>query len=191
MNRNSFLKFSLAIGSAVSAPLSLLAKPFAGKRINKGIKVDAGKDRFGEEISLFEGDKFYCKVSTSDSDGDLYIFESTRDKKGGPPFHYHYDQDEWWYIIEGDFLFKVGDETFTARAGDSVFGPRMVPHAFAKMNDGNARMLIGFQPAGKMEEFFKKVSKAATKNMTEDERVNFRKDHGFVTVGPALTFLKQ
>ena len=77
MNRNSFLKFCLTLGSAVAAHFTVLAKPFAGKRINKGIKVDAGKDRFGEEISLFEGDKFYCKVSTSDSDGDLYIFEST------------------------------------------------------------------------------------------------------------------
>lgn len=191
MNRNYFLRQCLAIGSFISTPFVLMAKNLNKKRIDKGVKVDDGKDRFGKGISLLEGDKFYCKVSTDDTDGDLYIFESTRDKKGGPPLHYHYDQDEWWYITEGEFLFKVGDQTFTAKAGDSVFGPRMVPHAFAKTNDGIAKMLIGFQPAGKMEECFKKISEGVTKNMSEEERNNFRKEHGFVAVGPALTFLKQ
>lgn len=191
MNRNSFMKQLLAVGSFISMPFVLGAKNLVKKRIDKGIKVDAGKDRFGQEISLLEGDKFYCKVSTSDTDGDLYIFESTRDKKGGTSFHYHYDQDEWWYIIEGEFLFKVGDETFTAKAGDSVFGPRMVPHAFSKTSEGVAKMLIGFQPAGKMEEYFKKISAGVTKNMSEEERSNLRKEHGFVAVGPALNYLKK
>lgn len=191
MKRNYFLKQVLVIGSFISAPFAIVANSLNRKRPGKGIKVDAGKDRFEQEITLMEGDKFYCKVSTSDTDGDLYVFESTRDKKGGPPFHYHYAQDEWWYILEGEFLFKVGDQTFTAKAGDSVFGPRMVPHAFAKTNDGPAKMLIGFQPAGKMEDCFKKISEGVTKNMSETERNDFRKDHGFVAVGPALTYLKQ
>ncbi len=191
MNRNYFLRQCIAVGSFMSIPFVLVAKNLTKKRVDKGIKVDAGNARFGEIITLLEGDKFFCKISTSDTDGDLYIFESTRDKKGGPPLHYHYDQDEWWYITEGEFLFKVGDQTFTAKAGDSVFGPRMVPHAFAKTNDGVAKMLIGFQPAGKMEECFKKISEGVTKNMSDEERNNFRKDHGFVAVGPALTFLKQ
>ena len=55
----------------------------------------------------------------------------------------------------------------------------MVPHAFAKTNAGFAKMLIGYQPAGKMEDNFKKVSEGVTKNMTDEERVNFRKEHGF------------
>lgn len=191
MNRNYFLRQCIAVGSFMSIPFTSFAKAIARRRIDKGIKVDAGKDRFGEVISLLEGDKFFCKVSTSDTDGDLYIFESTRDKKGGPPFHYHYDQDEWWYIIEGEFLFKVGEQMFTAKAGDSVFGPRMVPHAFSKTSDGIAKMLIGFQPAGKMEECFKKISEGVTKNMSDEEKINFRKVHGFVAVGPALTYHKQ
>lgn len=191
MNRNYFLKQLFVVGSFIFLPIVAGAKNLIKKRVDKGIKVDAGKDRFEKEISLLEGDKLYCKVSTSDTDGDLYIFESTRDKKGGTSLHYHYDQDEWWYIIEGEFLFKVGDETFTAKAGDSVFGPRKVPHAFAKTNEGIARMLIGFQPAGKMEAYFKKISEGVAKNMSEEERNNFREEHGFIAVGPALTYLKK
>jgi len=190
MNRNSFVKSCLAAGSFLSAPFALMAKSFSKKRVDKGIKVAAGKDRFGESISLYEGDSFFCKVSTKDTDGDIYIFESIRDKKGGPALHYHYEQDESWYILEGEFLFKVGDQTFTAKTGDSVFGPRMVPHAFAKTNDGPARLLMAFQPAGKMEELFLAVSKDVYKNKTKEEIHKFRQEHGFEIVGPALTYDK-
>src|SRR6476646_221996 len=109
MKRNSFLKSLLTAGAFLATPFAVMAKPFNKKRVDKGIKVDAGKDRFGESISLFEGDTFFTKVSTKDTDGDLYVFESIRDKKGGPPLHYHYTQDEWWYVLDGEFLFKIGD----------------------------------------------------------------------------------
>ena len=191
MNRNSFLKLSLAVGSFLSTPFIIMAKPFSKKRVDKGIKVEAGKDRLGKPISLFEGDTFYTKVSTTDTDGDVYVFESTRVKEGGPSFHLHYEQDEFWYIVKGDFLFKVGDETFTAKAGDTVFGPRNVPHAFAKVGEGEAKLLMFFQPAGKMEEMFKKISEGATKNITTDEgKDKFFHEYGLKRVGPPLTYSK-
>lgn len=188
MTRNSFVRLFLTVGTFLTVPITLAAKSLTKKRIDKGIKVDAGKDRFDESISLHEGDIFFCKVSTKDTDGDLYIFESIRGKKGGPPLHYHFEQDEWWYILEGEFLFKVGDDTFTAKAGDSVFGPRMVPHAFAKINEGPSKLLMAFQPAGKMEKHFKAVSKGAYSKMTNEERDKFQQGNGFKVVGPALTY---
>src|SRR5882757_3430449 len=191
MNRNSFLKISLAVGSFLSAPIALMAKTFGNKRVDKGIRVDAGKDRFDKPISLFEGDSFYTKVSTADTNGDVYVFESTRVKEGGPSFHLHYEQDEFWYILKGNFLFKVGDETFTAKAGDTVFGPRNVPHAFAKVGEGEAKLLMFFQPAGKMEEMFKKISEGATRNITKDEEKDkFFHEYGLKRVGPPLTYSK-
>lgn len=187
MNRNSFLSGCFAVGTFLIAPFAAIAKVNSKARVDKGFKVDAGKDRFGESISPFEGDAFFCKVSTKDTDGDIYIFESTRDKKGGPPLHFHAEQDEWWYILEGEFLFKVGDQTFTAKAGDSVFGPRMVPHAFAKTNEGGSRLLMVFQPAGKMEAHFKAVSQGAYSKLSEEEKDKFRQSNGITVVGPALT----
>jgi mannose-6-phosphate isomerase-like protein (cupin superfamily) len=189
MNRNSFLRLGLAAGAFLSAPVAALAR-LTRRRVDKGVKVDAGKDRFGKPTNLFEGDTFYTKVSGKDTDGDWYIFESTRDKKGGPMLHYHYEQDEWWYILEGEFLIKVGDQTYTAKAGDSVFGPRMVPHTFAKVNDGPARLLMAFQPAGKMEEHFQAVSEGKYAKLSDEEKNAVRKAHGFEVVGPALTFKK-
>ncbi len=190
MQRNSFLKVCLAVGAVVAVPFTALAKLSLRKRIDKPLVVKAGKDRFDKPLPIFDGDTFFTKVSGQDTDGDLYIFESIRDKLGGPSLHLHYEQDEYWYVLEGEFLFQVGEEKFTAKKGDSVFGPRMVPHAFAKTNNGPARLLMAFQPAGKMEEMFKKVSEGAGKGMTEEERNKFFEEHRLKRVGPPLTYKK-
>jgi len=191
MNRSSFLKFGIAIGSLLTAPFNSIARYKSQKREDKGFKVDAGKDRFDKSISPFEGDKFYTKVSTKDTDGDMFVFESTRLKEGGPILHIHYDTDEFWYVLQGEFLIRVGDKTYAAKAGDLVFGPRMVPHTFAKTGTGEAKLIICHQPAGKMEEYFQKLSDGVAANMSEEERNNMRKEHGFEKVGPPLTYLKQ
>jgi len=155
------------------------------------VLVRAGKDRFDKPISLFQGDVFHAKVTTADSGGDIYVFESTREKEGGPSLHLHFEQDEFWYVLKGEFLFKVGEETFTAKEGDSVYGPRNVPHAFAKVGKGEAKLLMFFQPAGQMEKMFKKISEGVTKNMTTDEEKDkFFHEHGLKRIGPPLTYSK-
>ncbi|TCD02188.1 cupin domain-containing protein [Pedobacter frigidisoli] len=191
MKRNSFFK---AIGLLVTMPFISL-KGFSAEIIQliakMGFLVRAGRDRFEKPITLFEGDTFYTKVSTKDTNGDLYVFESTRIKNGGPSLHFHYDQDEIWYILEGEFLIKVGDITYEAKAGDTVFGPRKIPHSFAKRGDGQARVMITFQPAGKMEEFFIKVSQGKLKELSPEQQQAVRKEHGFEAVGAGVGYMKK
>jgi hypothetical protein len=66
----------------------------------------------------------------------------------------------------------------------------MVPHASSKTNEGAARLLIAFQPAGKMEEHFIAVSKGVYANMTKEERFKYQQGIGVEVVGPALTYDK-
>ena len=105
--------------------------------------------------------------------------------------HYHYAQDEWWYIISGEYLVKVGEETYHAKAGDCVFGPRGVPHTFAKVGEAESKLIMLFQPAGKMEEWFNLVNDGVVAKMSEEEKNAARKAHGFEHIGPPLTFLKK
>jgi mannose-6-phosphate isomerase-like protein (cupin superfamily) len=112
-------------------------------------------------------------------------------KEGGPPLHFHYDQDEWWYVISGEFLIRVGEETYHAKPGDSVFGPRRVPHCFAKIGEGEAKIILLFQPAGKMEEFFIAVNEGRLEKMSDAEKDQFRKDCGFEHVGPPIEIPKK
>jgi mannose-6-phosphate isomerase-like protein (cupin superfamily) len=191
MNRNSFLTGCLAVGGFLSSPFAALAKVNRKGRVDKAFKVDAGKDRFNAPISLLEGDMFYTKISSKDTDNDLYVFESTRLKNGGPREHVHFDQDEWWYVLSGEFTVKIGDQIFYLKAGDSAFGPRMVPHVWEKTNEGEGKLLMIFQPAGKMEALFKAISEGIFKNKTEEEKEQIRQAHGLKSVGPALSYEKK
>lgn len=191
MHRNRFLGAGLATAALLASPFLWAADTLKNYRADKGFKVDAGKDRFNQAISLFDGDTFMTKVSTKDTNGDLYVYESTRVKEGGPALHTHFDQDEMWYVLKGEFLIKVGEVTYQAKVGDSVFGPRNVPHCFAKVGPGEGRLLMTFQPAGKMEDFFQKVSEGMLKTMNETQQDTFREEHGFKRVGPPINQLKK
>lgn len=191
MQRNSFLRLFTAAGALLTVPFTSFAKWQSKDRVDKGFKVDSGKDRFEKPITLLEGDTFYTKISSKDTNRDIYVYESSRIKKGGPALHYHYEQDEWWYVLEGEFLIKVGETTYQAKVGDSVFGPRGIPHTFSKISEGNARLLMSFQPAGQMEDYFISVSAGKLGKMSEQEQTEFRKKHGFERVGPALDYMKK
>ncbi len=191
MKRISFLRLCTATLAFMASSVNLVASSIKKFRVEKGFIVSSGKDRFDKSISLFEGDTFFTKVSTKDTDGDIFVFESSRIKEGGPSHHLHFDQDEWWYVVSGQFLIKVGDVTYQAKAGDSVFGPRLVPHSFAKVGEGEGKLLMFFQPAGKMEDMFKKISEGYTKGFSEEQQDKFREEHGLKRVGPPITNFKK
>lgn len=191
MKRNEFLSWSFLAAMVVALPGRVKAALRSIRRDDKGFKVDAGTDRYDNILKPFGGDQFFCKVAGRDSDGDSYIYESTRNSEGGPLLHVHYEQDEWWYVLEGDYLIKVGDTVYEAKPGDFVYGPRVVPHTFSKVGNGPGRVLIGFHPAGRMEEYFTKLSNGEARNFTDEQREAMRREHGFETAGPALGVLKK
>lgn len=146
------------------------------------LRVAAGEDRFGEHRGLGVS-AIQFKVTPADG-GNLLILENTFHTKGGPARHLHFEQDEWFYIAEGEFLMEVGDERFTLRPGDSLLAPRRVPHVWAHVGDGRGRILITFMPAGQMEAFFREVTK--TNAMPPSDPPLWRA-HGMELVGPPLT----
>jgi quercetin dioxygenase-like cupin family protein len=182
MDRRLLLKLPLL------ATTLLAAKSANADRSKKGFKVESGKDRSHEEL-LIMGGRFNRMVSSEDTNGDLLMYDTVRHEKGGPALHLHHDQDEWFYVISGEFIIKVGDDLFTLKAGDSAFAPRTIPHAFANVSDGEARMLVLFQPAGSMENFFKEMSKLGS-SVPKDQAVlkDLWKRHGMELVGPPLKF---
>ncbi|MEO8066220.1 MAG: cupin domain-containing protein [Flavobacteriales bacterium] len=186
MDRRSFLPLSLL---AATASLLTGARSATGTRGAKGFKVEAGKDRFDEELNIMGG-QFHLMVSAKDTEGDLCIYHTVRQEKGGPALHVHHAQDEWFYPMSGEFIMQVGDDLFTLKPGDSAFAPRAVPHAFAKTSEGEAQMLILFQPAGSMEEFFQQMARLGPGIPADQERVlkELWVTHGMELVGPPLKY---
>jgi quercetin dioxygenase-like cupin family protein len=182
MKRRRFLQFSLAV-----AALATEARATDTDRPRKGLKVDSGTDRYAEEL-LIMGGRFDCKVSGKDTNGELCIYDTIREKKGGPALHRHHYQDEWFYVVRGKFMVKVGDDMFQLHPGDSAFAPRKIPHAFANISEGEAQLLVLFQPAGSMEEFFHQMSKLGP-GIPGNQEVVLKKlweQHGMEVLGPPL-----
>jgi DNA-binding transcriptional MerR regulator/quercetin dioxygenase-like cupin family protein len=154
-----------------------------------GFSVAAGDDRFGEHIKLGgpEGEPIDCKVSGQDNAGAMCVFEFNCN--AGGPRHLHYDQDEWIYVIDGEFKFQVGDKRFRVGAGESVFMPRKVPHMWACVSGKPGKIINVYQPAGKMEEFFRELGKYDGKPyvheaLSIDEFRLLFHDHGMDLLGP-------
>ena len=145
------------------------------------LRVLADQDQFGEYRGLGVS-AITFKVTPKDSNG-IFIIENTFHEKGGPARHLHYDQDEWFYAVEGEFLLEIGQEQFRLNPGDSVLAPQKIPHVWAYTGNKRGRMLIAFMPAGKMEAFFREVTKA---NAMPPQDPEIWRAHGMELIGPPL-----
>ena len=125
------------------------------------------------------------KLSTNDTGGGLYVFEHSNMGTGGPPRHVHDEQDEWFYVIKGEFLFEVGDETFRLKAGDSLFAPRKVAHGWAHISDEPGTLLTAVSPVGPFETFLRDTARHRALPSPEEVEKAFAA-HGMTVVGPAL-----
>ncbi len=125
------------------------------------------------------------KVSSKDTNGMLAIFEYVGKEKIGPPLHVHSQQDEIFYILEGEYLFQVGEDKMMVRAGDTVFGPRNVPHTWIQHSD-KGKMVYFVQPAGTMEEFFAELGQLKGPP-TETQVQKIHQAHGMTVLGPPLS----
>jgi mannose-6-phosphate isomerase-like protein (cupin superfamily) len=144
-------------------------------------RIPAGEDWFGERRGLGV-DTLEFKVVGAAS-AALFVLENTFHGKGGPPRHLHFAQDEWFYAIEGEFVIEIGEERMRLGCGDSVFAPRQVPHVWAHVGNGRGRVVIAFAPAGRMEAFFREVTKANAMPPRDPELWHA---HGMQVVGPPL-----
>lgn len=185
MKRKQFIQTILATATVPSFAFSQNQKAIT--RADKGFTVKAGEGRIHGHLKLkgVNSNVLDVKVSGKDTDGDLAIFEQTGLSQGrGTPLHIHPFQDEIFYILEGEYYFQVGDEKYGLKAGDSIFLPRNVPHAWTQVSE-KSRTTVTFQPAGKLEEFFVKMS-SLEKEPTPKEIAQIFADHDMKVVGPPL-----
>jgi len=98
------------------------------------------------------GHKITHKVSGADTDGRYSLMEVELNGDG-PPQHIHKNEDEAFYVLEGEVKFLLGEHTSIAKAGAFVRIPRGTRHAFCRVEKKNAKLLAMFTPAG-FEKFF-------------------------------------
>lgn len=138
LDRRSLLKFVAALSLG---PISSLAdEPKSSLHL-----VEAGTDRTGQPHKAARANSHLdFKVLTHESSGALFIMENRNMVRGGPPRHVHYEQEEWFYFIEGsaEILMEIGETKLRLKPGDSIFAPRNVPHVWAYLGQQPGRMLF-------------------------------------------------
>ena len=80
------------------------------------------------------------------------------------PYHTHHREDESFYILDGRFLFTVGDQTFEVGPGSFVFGPRGVQHGYRNISALPAHKLVMITPGG-FENFLREIGERASQRI--------------------------
>ena len=185
MKRNNFIIFALAF---IVAPFTGISQTIPGAgQPGRGFKANAGEGRLHGHIKLkgINANVLDVKISGTDTDGGFAMFEQTSLSQGrGTPLHVHHFQNEVFYVIEGNYYFQVGEDKYHLSAGDSIFLPMKVPHAWTQVSP-QGKMTVTFQPAGKMESFFLTVA-AMEKEPTKEEMAKLFADNDMQLVGPPL-----
>ncbi|MDQ1692882.1 MAG: hypothetical protein QOH85_417 [Acidobacteriaceae bacterium] len=144
MQRRSFL-----VAAVAAVPLALAADAGSQSMYGKAIAsphpttgpqpassepdphlVRNGEARLSERHNIGVSSTNY-KVLTADTGDDLFIFQHANQKKGGPPRHLHHHEDEYFYVLDGEYIVELDSKRFLLKQGDSVLGPQGVPHAWA------------------------------------------------------------
>ena len=79
---------------------------------------------------LGPGDIYTFLATTEETDGAYFVLEGMVPPDAGPPPHIHHDQDESFYVVEGQLEIMVDGEVREAKAGDFVHVSKGSPHSF-------------------------------------------------------------
>ena len=147
----------------------------------------------GEGRTIPGTDAITLKASGEETGGSVGFLEATSAPGTGPPRHIHYSCDELFYLLEGEFLFLVGERLVSALPGTFVFIPRGTVHAAKVIGSEPGKVLAAYIPGG-LERAFEEFAKLWTEQGEEENRstgrgrtvaeVNEKYDSEFV--GPPL-----
>jgi len=106
-------------------------------------------EAFGEEITIL--------LSGEQTGGRQTMWLETTPPEGGPPLHFHINDDETFHVLEGRVAFFQNSEWQEVGPGGSAFVPRGELHTFKNVGDRPSRMLLSTAPAG-FEVFFSRCA---------------------------------
>jgi quercetin dioxygenase-like cupin family protein len=132
-------------------------------------------------------DKVIIKTSSAATGGAFTVFEGETKPQSGPPLHLHRDQDESWYIIEGEYRFEVDGKEILGRAGDTIYAPRGTRHTFQNIGATTGRILTTVIPGG-LDVFFAELEAIVPPGAAPDpaRMIPLFEKHGLELHGPPL-----
>jgi quercetin dioxygenase-like cupin family protein len=121
----------------------------------------------GYALAQDEGEAFWVagllqtvKIGGADTGGRYGLIEVVVPPGLGSPWHVHPEEDEWFFVLEGNLTVYVGDTRIDLTAGGFAFGPKSVPHPFIGAGPNPTRVLVGLAPL-QFEGFLREVGQPA------------------------------
>jgi quercetin 2,3-dioxygenase len=127
-----------------------------------------------------EADVTELLATREQTGGALGLFRQTIAPKSGPPLHIHGAEDQFFYVVGGEFNFKLGDRVVGVPAGSIVFVPRGTAHTFQNVGTEPGVLLVGVTPGG-LEMMF-----AERQGMDPEANRALMTMHNTEIVGPPL-----
>jgi len=146
-------------------------QPVTNLPLRRAIVVASGVSRWGAPTTT-SAERVWTKVSQEDTAGQWSMFESLVPAGFGVPLHRHFDQEEWFWILEGHFIFEVAGEMHRLGPGTCLLAPRQMPHRWKKTGEADGRMLILVQPSSGMELFFDRFARLTPDQLQDPAFVN-------------------
>jgi mannose-6-phosphate isomerase-like protein (cupin superfamily) len=113
--------------------------------------------------------KFYALGE--DTGGAFTLFEEAIAPQDRAMPHLHHEEDQAFYVLEGEHEFFCDGRTFTAGTGSFVYVPRGTTHSYENVGTEPGRLLILSTPAGGTE----RLSPTAS---SKSDRCSARSLHG-------------
>jgi len=129
--------------------------------------MDKGKRVGPDDGNLYRrANDMFVKVTADDTSGAYEICEERCPPGFASRKHYHSQNYETFYVLEGSATFILGEETYEGTKGSLFHIPPGVPHQVIAGDDG-IRMLMVYNP-GETEAMFKDMVA-----LTPEERADF------------------
>lgn len=104
------------------------------------------------------GDLYTFKAVSKDTGEAYALMELVIQPNGGAPPHIHTQEDEAFYIQEGELKFQLDEQIIVATPGTFLHSPKGQIHSFTNVGTTPAKVLCWNTPAG-LEKFFAEVGK--------------------------------
>jgi quercetin dioxygenase-like cupin family protein len=136
------------------------------------------------------------RVRHDQGEDGISVMESLAPHGDSPPLHVHESEDELFHVLEGELRVRAGDADALIGAGETILGPKGVPHTYRVESREGARWLV-ITTRGDFERFVRALSRPAERPELPapegpptaeqaDAFATTAREHGIEFIGPPL-----